>query len=406
MSQAVLNRTHVNSLLAAVHASPFDDALRLIFADHLAESGEPADLARAEFIRVQLALARLSADHSRTSALVSRQADLLQQYHTLWTEPVKGFVSGVEFRRGFLDAVSVDAGQFLEMGEELFRRVPIRKVRLLNTARHWDRLVSSPLLGNIRELDLAGTDLGNGGLNVFLRSPFLAGIENLDLSFNGLDDRSAALLGDSRSLTSLQSLTLTDNRIGSMGAQRIAEANWYAQLQWLDLTANAVTETGIQALLHHAPRILNGLRLSSNPLGPIGVQTLLQSPVVGQLLKYESRLDLRSVDLGSQGCASLSRSPYLHVVTRLDLSENEIDSHGVRLFTTGSYPRLRQLNLRSNWIDDDGGIALARSPIMKTLVQLDLANNKLTQLAADELLTARRSPQTIVDLSGNFIEEK
>ena len=114
-------------LLAAIHAAPDDDAPRLVYADALAESGDPPDIARAEFVRVQLALARLSAGHPRTGPLVARQADLLQQFHAAWTAPVKGLVAGVEFRRGLLDAVSVDTGQFLTIGAELFRRMAIRR---------------------------------------------------------------------------------------------------------------------------------------------------------------------------------------------------------------------------------------------------------------------------------------
>ena len=146
-------------------------------------------------------------------------------------------------------------------------------------------------------------------------------------------------------------------------------------------------------------------RIGSNPLGDEGVAAFVESPFAGQLMRYESRLDLRKVGMESPGCASLVRSPFLHSVSRLDLSENEIEAVGIRTLAGGNFPRLRHLNLRNNRIDDEGAIALARSPLMKSLAHLDLANNKLTKTSTDELLAARRTPQTVVDLSGNFIEE-
>ena len=399
MSRVVPN----DDLLAAIHASPFEDAPRLIYADHLAETGEPANLARAEFIRVQLALARLPADHPRTESLVARQADLLQQFHSAWTAPVKGLVAGVEFRRGHLDAVSVDAEQFLRDGEELFRRLPIRKIRLLNGSRSLARIAASPLLDSICELDLASTELGNGGLNILLRSPHLRTIESLDLGFNGLDDRGAALLAETTSLPALKILSLSDNRIGGEGVRRLTESAWFPQIQWLDLTANSVSDVGIIALAARSPIELSTLRLTLNPIGDDGVASLLGSALIVHLLHREPRLDFRRMELTSQTCSIIAGSQKLAEITHLDLSGNEIDSSGMKSLAGATLPKLRRLSLRGNRIDDEGGIALARSPLMKSLTHLDLANNKLTQLAADELLAARRTPQTVVELSGNFL---
>ena len=46
------------ALLRAIKESPADDSLRLILADWLEDAGDPA---RAEFVRVQVALANLAA---------------------------------------------------------------------------------------------------------------------------------------------------------------------------------------------------------------------------------------------------------------------------------------------------------------------------------------------------------
>jgi len=49
-------------LLANVLASPYDDLPRLILADRLEESGQPECIARAEFIRLQIELAKVGDD--------------------------------------------------------------------------------------------------------------------------------------------------------------------------------------------------------------------------------------------------------------------------------------------------------------------------------------------------------
>ena len=91
-------------------------------------------------------------------------------------------------------------------------------------------------------------------------------------------------------------------------------------------------------------------------------------------------------------------------MTEIDLSENDLETAGVRALANATWPRLRTLSLARNRLDDAGGRAIARGRVMKTLSHLDVSNNKLTAAAADELLAARRSPRVVVDLSGNFLE--
>jgi uncharacterized protein (TIGR02996 family) len=75
--------------LAAIIAEPEDDSLRLIFADWIEDHGEPE---RAEFVRVQLELARIGHMHpladdedrriiSRAKKLRRREQELSRQHH-------------------------------------------------------------------------------------------------------------------------------------------------------------------------------------------------------------------------------------------------------------------------------------------------------------------------------------
>jgi len=73
-------------LLAAIHADPDDDAPRAVYADYLADRGDP----RGELIALQLA-----------GRDPDRQRALLHEHHVDWLGPLAAIVREVAFRRGF-----------------------------------------------------------------------------------------------------------------------------------------------------------------------------------------------------------------------------------------------------------------------------------------------------------------
>src|SRR4051794_25062384 len=93
--------------LTAICRSPDDDAPRLVYADWLEEHGDPE---RAEFIRVQCALAAETYDDPRHDELEERNESLLGQHGEKWSTDVRGpGVREVCFRRGFVEAVVTSA---------------------------------------------------------------------------------------------------------------------------------------------------------------------------------------------------------------------------------------------------------------------------------------------------------
>jgi uncharacterized protein (TIGR02996 family) len=84
-----------DELLAAVYATPTDDAPRLVFADHLAQRGDP----RGEFINLQLARAAGRAD----DATRARELALLAESGGQWVgrAGIAFAADHVVFRRGF-----------------------------------------------------------------------------------------------------------------------------------------------------------------------------------------------------------------------------------------------------------------------------------------------------------------
>src|SRR5215211_5846586 len=96
------------ALLEAVCADPAADGPRLIYADWLDERGDP----RGEFIRLQCALARLPTADPVARKLNARLG-LFGRHLSTWEAPLKAIVGGMEWARGFVETVNVEARVFL-----------------------------------------------------------------------------------------------------------------------------------------------------------------------------------------------------------------------------------------------------------------------------------------------------
>lgn len=390
--------------LDAVFARYHDNGPRLVYADYLDDTGRPA---RADLIRVQLALAKLPADHQRRPELATREADLLLRHRAAWTTHLAEFVSGVAFRRGIADSVVVDAGVFLARGDELFRAAgenTIRRVRLLDTPRVLAKLVHAPILTRVRELDLCGNELGNGGVNLFVRSPHLSHLEALDLGFNGIDDAGVRLLARASTFPGLRELALNENgQITADGVRLLAESPFFAGLRVLDLSGNDVNEGGVKSLTQKtAMPELHTLRLAGNHIGDAGVAALTRSAVLGRMLARSPRLDLRANAIGPAGADALARCPQLDGVATLDLTKNYLGDRGLAaLLASPHLARVRTLRLGQNQITDAGVLA-ARGVLAKRFAQLrvlDLSGNRLTRHGISVVFTECGSRK--VDVSGN-----
>src|SRR5262249_42259771 len=147
-----------------------------------------------------------------------------------------GLVAAVEFRRGVLDSVAVDAAIFLARGDELFARVPVRRLRLLDDAGVLPKLIRSPLLTHVRELDLCDNELGNGGVDLLARCPFPKILEPPALAFNGMADAGVVALARASTFPALTALVLNDNgQITADGLKALAESPFFAGLTTLDV---------------------------------------------------------------------------------------------------------------------------------------------------------------------------
>lgn len=401
--------------LDAILARPADDGPRLVYADFLAETGSPADAARSDLIRVQVALARMPDDHPRRSALAEQQADLAQQYKAEWAAHLGGLVDpdGVEFRRGLPDTVAVDAGAFAARGDELFARTRtpsgrsyLRRVFLKDAAGALPKLLGCPALGRVEELSLALGDLGNGGVSLLARCPFFGTLRALDLSANRLDDAGVRALAASARFPRLERLALNDNdHITWDGVTALAESPFFAGLTDLDLGRNEVNDAGVRALVASRSLLrLSGLNLAENLIGDAGVAALVGSPLFRRMLARDGRIDLRKNMIGAAGAGALAASPDLARATALDLENNYLGDRGAVVIAASPWAKnLKQLKLSRNQITDAGAFALADAitRAWPALQSINLSENRLTRRGADSVRDAAFARGVIPDVTGN-----
>ncbi len=347
-SNATQPRPPVLALLRAAKEAPEDDTPRLVLADWLQEHGGPPDLARAEFVRVQCALARLPKGDSRRAALQRREQELREQHRAAWLGPLLDRAQAHWFSRGlvgtevrprqlFSSALAAWAGEepaaWVEhlcvyhltahglrrlAGGRLLPGLTGLALGFLKTADGLPALAASPHIARLRRLTLNG-HLGEEGPAALVGSPYLSGLRELTLGASGIGAPGVRRLASWPGLARLTVLNLPGNSVGDAGAAALAASPHLAGLATLELTANAITQAGARALANSP--YLAGLRrldLGNNYLLDAGVEVLAASPYLANL----THLGLWFTAVGSAGAAALAASPYLGNLVKLDLTAN------------------------------------------------------------------------------------
>jgi uncharacterized protein (TIGR02996 family) len=269
------------ALLQAVFAEPEDDTPRLIYADWLEDNGRPAEQARAEFIRVQVALARAAEDDPVSKALRARERELWNAHQEEWLQALPPPLrrKSVRFHRGFFEELGLLPAVWIEHAAELFAHHPIHRMRLprMMTRTRAGGVAVIPHLSRLRELSLEGcrVDEPMRTLKILFDTPFLSGLKRLVLAECGITTQQLGVLVASPLLGRLRVLDLSNNEVGPKGAQQLAFSPQAASLRQLSL--------------------------ANNPIGDAGARALAGSAHLAGL----ERLDLRQVELGPAAAAAL-----------------------------------------------------------------------------------------------------
>lgn len=385
-------QTDAEPFLQRIRAYPDDDVPRLIFADWLDDQARwlpptqrEAAIARAEFVRIQIALAQLTDDDPTPATALDlpdrlrlqiAERNLLDAYGAEWRAPFHGLATGPEFHRGFVEEVKIEARQYLRHAHELFAAGPIRHIHLLDIGSHLQAVFQSSYLGRLRALTVWAQHAGERLARAVARCPHLSDLRVLNLGRNRLGDDAADQLAAAPGLAGLEELDLSENDVGETGA-RVLAASHLTNLRRLELRHNQVGPGGAEAL-GGSERLasLARLGLAGND---VGVARLLSLTRASDLLRV-AVLDLAGNGLTvAEVKAILARPPATVGLRELDLSHNELGDAGAQVLAESAcLAGLEVLRLANCQIGDAGAQALARSRHFDKLTSLDLGNNPIT----------------------------
>ena len=373
------------AFLDAVCADPAADGPRLIYADWLEDRGHP----RGEFIRLQCALARLAPDDPLVRPL-TQHLSTFGRYLSAWEAPLKGIVGGMEWARGFVETVNVEARTFLRRATDLFRLAPVRRIRFLDVGTNLGRLMDSPFLGRLTALTIFAQHIDERLTRALVESPHLDGLRTLNIGRNRVGDRGAERLAWSPRFRNLTELDLSDNAVGDLGMRAVAGAANLENLEVLELRRNEVTRAGLGDLC--SSPVLKNLRRLGLALNYVGSPRDWAPPPAGGVSLRS--LDLTDNVLAAEGVAVVTALPGLGDLLDLDLSRNDFGNAGAAVLA--GWPgaaSLRKLLLAETRIGDDGARALAQSPYLFRLTDLNLSENPVHDPGAFEFLNSPMLPR-------------
>lgn len=197
-------------LYQAILDDPDSLDLRFQYADAVADT----DPDHAELIRLDIEKERLGRQALNAPAVsAQRRRQLSRAIGPRIAADVAPLVSGWQLRRGFPELVEMTAASFLEHGQEVYRRAPVRHLILTEAAGRIGNLAASPLLARLTSLDLSGNRIGDDGVELLLRSPYLTRIRLLGLSHTGIGPRGAEALAATTALPQLRYVHFVGNPV-------------------------------------------------------------------------------------------------------------------------------------------------------------------------------------------------
>lgn len=265
------------ALLAAVLADPADDTPRLVYADFLEETGDPADAARAHFIRAEVEAEKHpvgSPDRVPFDRLAGR---LYQSFVDNWNLDLPDWLTAdgiVRYRRGFVADVELSVARFVSDGTALFAATPVTALRLRLPHPPGPHVAYGvfgmrPELARVTTLQLGPHTLGPAGyggtprsgvawydepslLDDFLTCPTLTGLRRLILDGNPLDAAwvlaFAGWLPAAPAVRGLEEVGLADCTLDDRAAAAVAAARWPAGLARLNLSGNPISPSAAVVL--------------------------------------------------------------------------------------------------------------------------------------------------------------
>jgi uncharacterized protein (TIGR02996 family) len=220
-----------DALLRAICENPDDDAPRLIYADWLDEHGDPR---QAEFVRVQVELARLLPADRPGHPLAAREQALwrdLRKWRYVLGDWLSLYIQ--TFERGFNAQWAGTVPDFLKAAPDFWRKGPIRTLALdfpqFTPPGSAHDLAIAPYFRRMRTVRLRGFGLTDEWIADLVRPPFAAEWARLEILGDEVTDRACQALTASTLPESGCILTLNARHVTAAGHARLEAAFDYYQ---------------------------------------------------------------------------------------------------------------------------------------------------------------------------------
>lgn len=309
--------------LARLIANPDDKKPRLVYADLLQERGDP----RGEFIALQCTRAELPDTDARAPAIDGQIDALLKKHKKTWLAALgenKG--ARAEYRRGFIEKLSLDANDLLKNRDRIFGTEPIEELNVWKIDQSKTETKKSKLapilelpLHHVRRLSLARCKLTRADFEALAEATTIGKVELLDLTNGGSARIPLAPLAQATSLPRLRELKITGCMCGDSAMIDLARAK-SLRFSRLHAQRNDLTGKCGKALAEAtwAPE-LEHLDLSSNEMfGIDGIRALTSST---KLTKLRALLLVYCGFVMDSAGAELAKSPVIANLDHLDLSQ-------------------------------------------------------------------------------------
>ena len=386
------------ALLRGIAANPQADLPRLVYADWLEERYAAE---QAAFIRAQVEYSQTPAWEPFAVYCRHRRREWFTGEDWLDTlpelDPSVAVWSPIPFHRGLGYSVEIrSVASFLDIAEELFRIVPIGKLRLPTaTLADWRRFCEQPWLGQIESISFYGLDSPIEPIREFCRHADQMNLKQLVFEQSSrpgipvlLEDVVQSQLG-----TQLRSIHL---KVGPHDSEHLIEAlvSGDAQLDELLLNTHQLSELSLD-MLAQSPmfRKLKSLQLTHCYCNS-DLLTETLSTVPFQNLE---KLTLQNSRLNELNIESIGLSKAYLNLKELDITGASIDARSWQNLLLAPY----WTNLRSFRAAHTGLMGtpfLIRELIEKGrfwdhLVELDLRDDFTSPLSVEELVLCEAPPE-------------
>jgi len=409
------------ALLRAIRDMPDEDTPRLMYADYLDEEGFSA---RAEFIRVQIALARLPPHDPQRAPLEDREHELLAEHECSWlgiSPDDMDELTEWEFSRGFLHEVTASPFFMRGPGAELCASHPIRRWRVMGGQDNMEADLRDASqrgwFSRLNAIDLAGWFETIGQLSTFFSRAEFPLLQELGLTHREGVQHLPEILAHASFRNQLKVLHCGGSMYGEGGrldANALVRAlDGKCCLKELSVPFTLMMADDLRDLLRgECCRELNSLAVRDNEIAPDAwdafrrarcrlheldiSHTPLGAISLDRLLGCASLSELRSLHMNGCGSAmtnlrALASSRFWTQAEELRMQQGSIPEASLEpLFKAAGPPNLRILDVAGNWVRDEGVAQLCQAPWTGSLAYLDVSQNYLSDEALRSIAKSGR----------------